>query len=40
MSEVNHFLDAIENDAPIKIGNSKDALEVMKLIDKTYENGA
>ena len=38
-SEVNHFLKAIENDSPIKVGNSADALSVMKLIDKTYKNG-
>ena len=39
VSEINHFLDAIIDDTPISIGNSTDALEVMKLIDKTYENG-
>ena len=38
-SEVNHFFDAIKNDTPIQIGNSTDALAVMKLIDKTYING-
>ncbi len=38
-SEVNHFLNAIENDTPIQIGNSVDAFAVMKLIDKTYSNG-
>jgi hypothetical protein len=37
--EVNHFLDAIENDTPIETGSSKNALEVMKLIDQTYANG-
>ena len=37
--EVDHFINAIENDLHIKIGNSEDALSVMKLIDKTYENG-
>ena len=36
-SEVNHFLEAIKNDSPIKVGNSSDALAVMKLIDKTYK---
>ena len=35
-SEADHFLDAIENDTPIEIGSSKDALVVMKLIDQTY----
>jgi len=39
-AEINHFIDAIENNTEIKIGNSDDALSVMKLIDKTYENGA
>tara|TARA_B100001964_G_C14155744_1_gene564191 strand:- start:244 stop:1227 length:984 start_codon:yes stop_codon:yes gene_type:complete len=38
-SEVNHFLEAIENDTPIQVGNSADALAVMELIDKTYKNG-
>ena len=38
-SEVNHFFDAIKNDTPIQVGNSIDALAVMKLIDKTYKNG-
>jgi len=38
-SEINHFIDAIKNDSPIQIGNSNDALSVMSLIDKTYENG-
>ena len=36
-SEVDHFFNAIIEDKPIEIGNSKDALELMKLIDKTYE---
>ena len=38
-SEVNHFIDAIQNDTPIQIGSSADALAVMQLIDKTYNNG-
>lgn len=38
-SEVEHFLNAIENDSPIRVGSSSHALAVMKLIDKTYENG-
>lgn len=38
-SEVNEFLNAIENDLPIENGSSADALAVMKLIDKTYKNG-
>ena len=39
ISEVNHFIDAIENDSPVQIGNSSHALDVMKLIDKTYKVG-
>jgi len=39
-SEVNHFLESIVNETPIQVGNSADALAVMKLIDKTYRNGA
>ena len=38
-SEVNHFFKTIKNNSLIKIGNSSQALEVMILIDKTYENG-
>ena len=38
-SEVNHFLSAIMEDKPIEIGTSRDALKVMRLIDKIYENG-
>ena len=38
-SEINQFLDSIENQVPIKVGSSKDALAVMQLIDKTYKNG-
>ena len=36
ISEMNHFLDAIVNETPIRIGSSAHALAVMKLIDKTY----
>jgi len=38
-SEINHFLNAIENDMPVQVGSSADALAVMKLIDQTYKNG-
>ncbi len=37
-SEVNHFFDAIENDSAIQLGNSGDALRLMKLMDQIYEN--
>ena len=37
--EINHFINSIQNDLPIQIGSSNDALSVMKLIDKTYEKG-
>lgn len=35
--EIEHFFDAIENETPIKIGNSDDALKLMRIIDKIYE---
>lgn len=35
--EVNHFFNAIIEDKPVEIGNSADALKIMKLIDKTYK---
>ena len=38
-SEINHFLNAIENDTPVQVGSSANALAVMKLIDQTYKNG-
>ena len=37
MSEVNHFIDCVENDNRIMIGNSLDALNVMKVMDSIYE---
>jgi 1,5-anhydro-D-fructose reductase (1,5-anhydro-D-mannitol-forming) len=38
-SEIDYFFNAILNDTPIKIGNSADALKIMKIIDKIYANG-
>ena len=38
-SEVDHFYDAIRNDKNIKIGNSTDALQLMKIVDKIYQDG-
>ena len=38
-SEVKNFLSAINNNTPIIIGGSEDALKVMELIDKTYKSG-
>ena len=38
LSEINHFLDCIENDTPVAQGNSSDALKLMRLMDKIYEN--
>ena len=38
-SEINHFLKAIENDMPVQVRTSTDALAVMKLIDQTYKKG-
>ena len=35
--EMDHFFNAIENDELVKIGNSEDALKLMNIIDKIYE---
>jgi 1,5-anhydro-D-fructose reductase (1,5-anhydro-D-mannitol-forming) len=37
-SEIEHFFNAILNDTNIEIGNSTDALKLMKIIDKIYRN--
>jgi 1,5-anhydro-D-fructose reductase (1,5-anhydro-D-mannitol-forming) len=37
LSEINHFLDSIENDTPVSQGNSGDALQLMRLMDKIYD---
>ena len=34
--EAKHFFEAIENDKPVEIGNSQDALELMTILDKCY----
>lgn len=34
--EMQQFFDAVNNDTPIKIGNSGDALRLMTIIDKIY----
>lgn len=38
LSEITHFMDAIESDKPITIGNSADALALMRMMDRIYEN--
>ncbi len=38
-SEIDHFLDAVENNSLIKIGNSSDALQLMQLLDEIYQQG-
>lgn len=35
--EMEHFFNYIEKDIPVKIGNSDDALRLMNIIDKIYE---
>ena len=35
--EMEHFFKSIEQDTPITIGNSDDALKLMRIIDKVYE---
>jgi 1,5-anhydro-D-fructose reductase (1,5-anhydro-D-mannitol-forming) len=37
-SEVEHFLNAINEDSSITIGNSNDAQIIMRIIDKIYED--
>jgi len=34
--EMEHFFNSIEKDEPVKIGNSEDALKLMRIIDKIY----
>ena len=36
--EIDQFIDSILNDKKIKVGNSTDAYNLMRLIDMTYEN--
>ena len=36
--EINHFLDSIEMQTKPKLGNSSDAILLMKTIDKVYKN--
>ena len=38
-SEIDHFLDCIEHDVPVRYGNSQDAMRVMQLIDRVYAEG-
>lgn len=38
-SEIDHFFESILNDTPIKVGNSKDALNIMSLLDNIYSEG-
>jgi len=35
--EMEHFFNAIENDTPVAIGNSEDALKLMRIIDAAYQ---
>ncbi len=35
--EMEHFFNAIKNDTPVQIGSTNDALKLMKIIDKIYE---
>ena len=38
LSEVTHFFDSIVEDTPVAIGNSDDAVRLMRMMDKIYEN--
>lgn len=37
--EVEHFFEAIEHEGSVRIGHSRDALKLMRLMDKIYQNG-
>lgn len=37
-SEINAFFSAIRDDSPINLGNSTDALKLMEILDKIYQN--
>ncbi len=37
-SEVGHFLKCIDLNIPVELGNSSDAMKLMALMDKIYEN--
>jgi predicted dehydrogenase len=39
VNEIELFFDSITNNTPIVTGNSKDAMEIMKLIEEIYEKG-
>lgn len=38
-SEVEQFFRAIREDRPVAVGSSAEALTLMRLVDKTYQNG-
>ncbi|MCP5051223.1 MAG: gfo/Idh/MocA family oxidoreductase, partial [bacterium] len=38
-SEIDHFMDSVREETPIKTGNLNDALTLMRLMDKIYEEG-
>jgi 1,5-anhydro-D-fructose reductase (1,5-anhydro-D-mannitol-forming) len=38
-SEIDHFFDCVEQDTPVSQGNSTDALKLMRLMDRIYQNG-
>jgi predicted dehydrogenase len=37
--EIEEFIDAIENGNSIRVGSSKDALKLMRLVEKVYKDG-
>ena len=39
LSELEHFVSSIKSGNKIKVGSSSDALRLMKMIDKVYEQG-
>ncbi len=40
LSEITYFFDHIEQDSPVELGSSQDALTLMRVMDKIYEHEA
>lgn len=38
LSEINYFFDHIEQDSPVELGSSQDALTLMRMMDRIYEH--
>jgi 1,5-anhydro-D-fructose reductase (1,5-anhydro-D-mannitol-forming) len=40
LSEIEHFFDAVIDKKPLQLGRSSDALKLMKIVDKVYQQGS